>query len=63
MLYRDFFPQIMYNHHQTGPAGTVMFSPPFRDPFNFNFDPLVRSELDEVARRCTAASSRKESRA
>ena len=30
----------MYNHHQTGPAGTVMFAPPFRDPFNFNFDPL-----------------------
>ena len=31
----------MYNHHQTGPAGTVMFSPPFRDPFNYNFDPLI----------------------
>jgi len=49
VLYRDFFPQIMYNHHQTGPAGTIMFSPPFRDPFNFNFDPLVVSELDEVS--------------
>ena len=41
MLYREWFPQIMYNHHQTGPAGTVMFAPPFRDPFNYNFDPLV----------------------
>ena len=49
ILYREFYPVIMYNHHQTGPAGTVMFSPPFRDPFNFNFDPLVVSELDEVA--------------
>jgi hypothetical protein len=49
ILYREFYPVIMYNHHQTGPAGTVMFSPPFRDPFNFNFDPLVLSELDEVS--------------
>jgi len=49
VLYRNFFPQIMYNHHQTGPAGTIMFSPPFRDPFNYNFDPLVVSELDEVS--------------
>lgn len=49
ILYREFYPAIMYNHHQSGPAGTVMFSPPFRDPFNFNFDPLILSELDEVA--------------
>ncbi len=49
VLYWDWFPQIVYNHHQTGPAGTVMFAPPFRDPFNFNFDPLVPVELDLVA--------------
>ena len=49
VLYWDWFPQIVYNHHQTGPAGTVMFAPPFRDPFNFNFDPLVPMELDLVA--------------
>jgi hypothetical protein len=48
VLYRDWFPQIVYNHHQTGPAGAVMFSPPFRDPFNFFFDPLVITALDEV---------------
>ena len=49
VLYRDWFPQIVYNHHQTGPAGTVMFAPPFRDPFNYNFDPLIPVELDLVA--------------
>src|SRR5256714_14577071 len=38
----------MYNHHQTGPIGTVIFAPPFRDPFNYNFDPLVPMELDFV---------------
>lgn len=40
-LYLEWFPQIVYNHHQHGPAGTVMFVPPFRDPFNYVYDPLV----------------------
>ena len=35
-------------HHQTGPAGAVVFMPPFRDPFNYGFDPLVITELDLV---------------
>ena len=48
MLYREWFPQIVYNHHQTGPTGTVMFSPPFRDPFNYLYDPLVVNMLDQV---------------
>jgi hypothetical protein len=48
VLYWEWFPQIVYNHHQTGPVGTVMFAPPFRDPFNYNFDPLVPMELDLV---------------
>ena len=46
--YREWFPQIIYNHHQTGPQGTVMFAPPFRDPFNFNLDPQVVATLDLV---------------
>ena len=41
VLYQEWFPQILYNHHQTGPAGAVLFAPPFRDPFNYNFDPLI----------------------
>ncbi len=48
VLYREWFPQIMYNHHQTGPAGTVMFAPPFRDPFNYVYDPLIPTSLDLV---------------
>lgn len=48
VLYREWYPQIMYNHHQTGPTGTVMFSPPFRDPFNYVYDPLVVNTLDQV---------------
>jgi len=48
ILFRAWYPQIMYNHHQTGPPGTVIFAPPFRDPFNYNFDPLIPMELDLV---------------
>ena len=48
VMYREWYPAIMYNHHQTGPAGTVMFAPPFRDPFNYNFDPLIPLGIDMV---------------
>jgi hypothetical protein len=41
VLYHQWFPQILYNHHQSGPAGTVVYSPPLRDPFNYNQDPLL----------------------
>ena len=48
-LYVEWHPQILYNHHQTGPAGTVLFAPPFRDPFNYVFDPLIPVGLDLVS--------------
>ncbi len=48
MMYREWFPAIMYNHHQTGPEGAVLFAPPFRDPFNYNFDPLIPLGIDTV---------------
>ena len=48
VMYREWFPQIVYNHHQTGPTGTVMFAPPFRDPFNYVYDPLVVTGIDMV---------------
>jgi hypothetical protein len=54
-LFIEWFPQIMYNHHQTGPAGAVVFIPPFRDPFNYNFDPLIPLGIEMVG---TAMHSR-----
>ncbi len=48
MLYTAWYPQVMYNHHQTGPAGTVMFAPPFRDPMNYNIHPLIKTGIDVV---------------
>ncbi len=55
VMYQEWFPQIMYNHHQTGPIGTVVFVPPFRDPFNYYFDPLVPLGIEQVG---TAMHSR-----
>jgi hypothetical protein len=49
VLYKEWFPQIVYDHHQTGPAGTVMFAPPFRDPFNYFLDSLMPVSIDLVA--------------
>ncbi len=48
VMYREWYPQIMYNHHQSGPQGTVMFAPPFRDPFNHNFHPYIPAGIDLV---------------
>lgn len=48
VLFRQWYPQIVYNQHQTGPEGMVVFVPPFRDPFNFNYDPIVMTSLNEV---------------
>ena len=31
-LYHQWMPQLLYNHHQSGPAGTVLWSSPQRDP-------------------------------
>jgi hypothetical protein len=48
VMFRAWYPQIMYNHHQTGPEGTIIFAPPFRDPFNYNLDPLIPVGIDLV---------------
>lgn len=54
-MFIEWFPEIVYNHHQTGPAGAVIFMPPFRDPFNYNLDPLVPLGIELVG---TAMHSR-----
>ncbi len=45
--------QIVYNAHQTGPQGAILFTPPFRDPFNYNYDPLVPIGIDMVSAAIT----------
>ncbi len=53
--YIEWMPQILYNHHQTGPAGTVVAGPPYRDPFNYIYDPLLVTGIDALG---AAMSSR-----
>lgn len=47
-LFVEWIPQIMYNHHQSGPAGSIVAGAPFRDPFNYVFDPLIITGLDAI---------------
>src|SRR5580692_8447462 len=47
-LFVEWNPQLMYNHHQSGPAGEVIFIPPLRDPVNHNLDPLVTLGIQAV---------------
>lgn len=54
-LFIEWNPQIMYNHHQTAPAGAVVAGAPYRDPFNYVFDPLLMSGIDALG---AAMSSR-----
>ena len=47
-----------------GPAGAVMFAPPFRDPFNYNFHPYIPAAMDIIgALIATRCDRRKASRA
>jgi hypothetical protein len=49
VFFTDWCPQIVYNHHQTAPAGTIIFTPPFRDPFNYYADPMVVRGIEVVS--------------
>lgn len=47
-LFIEWLPQIMYNHHQSGPAGSVVAGAPYRDPFNYVFDPIIMTSIDAL---------------
>ena len=59
VLYHQWMPQVLYNHHQSGPAGTVFWSPPLRDPYNYNLDPIVVLGLSGVRRGDALAAGRR----
>jgi len=48
VMYREWCPQIVYNHHQAGPPGTVLFWPPVPRPVQLHLDPLVVNGIDAV---------------
>jgi hypothetical protein len=47
-LYHEWFPQIVYNHHQSGPFPGRIWVPPFENPVNPNLDPLIVTSLNEI---------------
>jgi hypothetical protein len=49
VLYHEWFPQIMYNQHQSGPAGAVLFIGQMRDPSNPFLDPLMAPSTELVS--------------
>jgi hypothetical protein len=49
VMYREWFPQIVLNQHQSAPPGTVIFIPPCRDPYDYNIDPLVITGIEAVS--------------
>ncbi len=40
-LYHEWFPQVLYNHHQSGQTSPRIWTPPMDDPVNPNMHPLV----------------------
>jgi hypothetical protein len=48
ILYNEWYPQIVYNHHQTAPSWARIFLPPFSDPVNPNIHPGVTTGVNQV---------------
>ena len=48
VLYNEWYPQIVYNHHQTSPSWTRIFIPPFASPVNPNIHPGVTTGVNLV---------------
>lgn len=47
-LYKEWLPQIVYNHHQSGPFPSRIWGPPMKDPVNPNLDPLIVSTINQI---------------
>jgi Zinc carboxypeptidase len=58
LLYEEWFPQIVYNHHQTAPFPARIFVPPFADPMNPNIPPQVMRGIHTVGDAITARLER-----
>ncbi|MDI6697542.1 MAG: M14 family metallopeptidase [Candidatus Saccharicenans sp.] len=48
VLYREWFPLVVYDIHQMGSSGPRLFLPPYQDPINPNLDPLLLRELYQL---------------
>ena len=48
ILYREWYPQIVYNHHQTSPPWARIAIPPYSDPVNPDIHPGVTTGVNMV---------------
>jgi hypothetical protein len=55
VLYREWFPQVVWDIHQMGPRGARLFVPPFSDPVNPNIDPMLVHAINLVGTAMAAA--------
>lgn len=53
-LYHEWFPQIVYNQHQTAPFPARIFVPPFAEPMNPNIPPRVMRGISTVGNAITS---------
>lgn len=54
LLWREWFPQIVYDVHQQGPNGSRFFIPPFFDPPNPNIAPLLLRQVGLMGHKVAA---------
>ena len=48
VLYSEWYPQVVHNHHQTAPRGAMIFIPPFRSPVNQKIHPGVTTGVNLI---------------
>jgi hypothetical protein len=48
VLFQEWFPQIVYNQHQTPPLPARIFLPPYADPLNPNIPPAVVAGINQI---------------
>ncbi|MFB6230979.1 MAG: M14 family zinc carboxypeptidase [Salinibacter sp.] len=53
VIYNEWYPQIVVNHHQTSPSWARIFVPPFSGPVNPNIHPAVVSGVNQVGTAMT----------
>lgn len=48
VIYNEWYPQIVYNHHQSSPSWTKISIPPYADPVNPKIHPAITAGVSEV---------------
>ena len=54
VLYHDWFPEIVYDQHQTRSSGARLFVPPYSDPVNPNVHPTLMAEVNMLGKHVAA---------